>query len=76
MQYVKVQKIISSPGENDKRESSQKVGLKKWNLKALEKERTKGQPSRTPRMGKSTRGFLKKEPQKKKIMRNEERTNH
>ena len=36
-----MQKGISSLGKNDKRESSQKVGMKKWNLEALKKERTK-----------------------------------
>ena len=34
-------KGISSFGKNERREGSQKVGLKKWNLETLEKERTK-----------------------------------
>jgi len=50
-------KGISSPGKNDKREGSQKVGLKKWNLETLEKERTKNQLSRTPQNRKSASGF-------------------
>ena len=47
------QKGINSLGKNDKRESSQNVGLKKWNLKVLEKER----PIGPPRTGKLVRGF-------------------
>ena len=44
-------------GKNDKGESSQKVGLKKWNLEVLKKERSKASPLGFPRMGKSTKGF-------------------
>ena len=39
--------------ENDKGKSNQKVGLKRWNLEALEKEKPKVSPLRSPRMGKS-----------------------
>ena len=46
------QKVISSLGKNDKREISQKVGLKKWNLEALEKERTKVSLLGPPQNGK------------------------
>ena len=35
------QKGINSLEKNDKRESNQKVGLKRWNLEDLEKVRTK-----------------------------------
>ena len=58
------QKGINSPGKNDKRENSQNVGLKeqKWNLEALEKERTKAGLLGPLRTGKSAKGFLKKEP--------------
>ena len=50
--------------------------MKKWNLEALEKERTKVSLLGPPRTGKLARDFLKKEPQKKKIMKNEEGTSH
>ena len=50
-------KGVSSPGNNDKRECSQKVGLKKWNLEALKKEGTITSLLGPPRIGKSTRGF-------------------
>ena len=43
-----LEKGISTLGKNDKMESSHKVGLKKWNLEALEKKKNKGQPFRTP----------------------------
>jgi len=42
----------------------------------LKKERTKASLLGPLRMGKSARAFLKKESQKKKIMRNEEGTSH
>ena len=48
MDLLAWQKGISSLGKNDKRENSQKVGLKKWNLEALKKGKNKGQPSRNP----------------------------
>ena len=51
------QKEINLLGKNDKRESSQKVDLKKWNLKALEKERPKVSLLGPPRTGKSAKGF-------------------
>ena len=51
------QKGISSLEKNDKRESSQNVGLKKWNLKVLEKERPKVSLLGPPRTGKLVRGF-------------------
>ena len=50
-------KGISSLRTNDNREGSQKVGLKKWKLEALEKERTKTSLLGPPKTGKSTRGF-------------------
>jgi len=70
------QKGISSPGKNDKRKRGQKVGLKKWNLKALEKEGTKASLLGPPRTGKLASDLLKKELQKKKVMRNEGGTSH
>ena len=51
------QKGINSLGKNDKRESSQKVDLKRWNLEALEKIRTKVNLLGPPRARKSARGF-------------------
>ena len=41
MDLLAWQKGISSLGKNDKRGNSQKVGLKKRKLEALEKERIK-----------------------------------
>ena len=52
------QKGINSLGKNDKRESSQKVGLKKWNLEALEKERTKVSFLGSPQNGKVNKGLF------------------
>ena len=43
--------------KNDKKKSSQKVGLKMWYLEALEKERLKVSPLEPPRTEKSVRGF-------------------
>ena len=43
--------------KNDKKESSQKVDLKRWNLEALEKEGLKVSPLGPSRTGKSARGF-------------------
>ena len=64
-------------GKMTKRKTTKRwVWKKKWNLEVLEKERTKVSLLGRPIMGKSARGFLKKEPQKKKIMKNEEGTNH
>jgi len=51
------------------------VGLKKWNLEVLEKEGTKASLLGPPRTGKSASGLLKKEPQKKKVMRKGPATN-
>ena len=49
------QKGISPFEKNEKGESSQKVGLKKWNLEALEKEISKvsplGSPERESQLG-------------------------
>ena len=59
------QKGISSPGKNDKRESSQKVGLKKKkDLEVLEKERTKSQPSKTPQNGKVNKRIFEEKTSK------------
>ena len=52
-----LEKGISTLGKNDKMESSHKVGLKKWNLEALEKERTKVSHLRPLRTRKPVRDF-------------------
>ena len=46
--------------------------LKKWDPKALGKERPKVSPLGPPKTGKLAGGILKREPQKKEIMKNEE----
>ena len=53
-----------------------KGGSKKVESRSLGEEKNKSQPSRTPRTKKSANGLLKKEPQKKKIMRNKKGTSH
>ena len=59
------QKGISSLGKNDKRENNQKVGLKKRNLEALEKERIKlafqDSPERESQLGTFKEGTSKEE---------------
>ena len=60
------QKGIRSPRKNDKRESSQKVGLKKVESRSLGEGKNKSQPSSIPQNGKVSNrlfeeGTLKKE---------------
>ena len=52
------QKGISSPRENNKRESSQKVGLKKVESRSLGEGKNKSQPSRTPQNGKVSKSLF------------------
>jgi len=52
------------------------VVLKKWNLEALGKQRPKVSPLGPPRTGKLAKDLLKREPQKKEIMKNKEGTGH
>ena len=48
---------ISSLGKNDKGKSSQKVGLKMWNLEVLKEERPKVSPLEHPKNKKVSRDF-------------------
>ena len=50
-------KGISQFRENDKRECNQKVGLKRWNLEVLEKERSKVSLLGPPRTESQLRAF-------------------
>ena len=58
------QEGISSPGKNDKKENSQKVGLKKKDLEVLEKARTKSQPTKTPQNEKVSKRIFEEKTSK------------